>query len=264
MNPLNKVLHTVKGASPLLYAVVLLHFLAAIGCLLGLLLDDRLLMGVNVWIKPLKFAISDGIYILSFGYLITLYPYSASKKNAINQVVVWTLLIEIGIIIYQAFRGVKSHYNTSSAFDGLLFGVMGFLIAINVVVMVLLLIDTIRFQLHTSPAMQRAILLGWLIVIFGSWVGGQMIAQRSHNVGVADGGEGLPLLNWSTIGGDLRIAHFFGLHAIQVIPLFAFWLSKNWKATSKQQIMAITIFGFIYAAWIGFTFYQAKMGVPVF
>lgn len=264
MNPINQILRTVKGASPALYTVVLIHFIAAIGCFGALLVDERLLMGVNVWVKPLKFAISGGIYILTLGYVITLYPYTARKKNIINQIVAWTLLIDFGIIAIQAYRGVQSHYNMSGAFDALVYAIMGVFISINVLIMALFIIDAIRLKLNTTPAMQWAILLGWLVVLFGSWVGGQMIGQLSHNVGVADGGEGLPLLNWSTLGGDLRIAHFFGLHGIQIIPLFAFGLSSKWKATSQQQIIAVTVFGLLYAGWIGFTFYQAQLGMPLF
>ena len=90
-----------------------------------------------------------------------------------------------------------------------------------------------------------------------------MISQLSHNVAVADGGAGLPLVNWSTVGGDLRIAHFFGLHGIQIIPLFAWWLSKKWKAAQTKQIVVVIAFGLLYAAWIGHTFYQAKQGIPL-
>ena len=117
--------------------------------------------------------------------------------------------------------------------------------------------------MKTSKSIQWSILLGWIILIVGSWVGGQMISQMSHTVGVADGGAGLPLINWSTIAGDLRIAHFFGIHGMQIIPLFAFWLSKKWKTTNRNQIIAVTIFGLLYAAWIGYTFYQAKQGMAL-
>jgi len=90
-----------------------------------------------------------------------------------------------------------------------------------------------------------------------------MIGQMAHTVGAVDGGEGLPLVNWSTINGDLRVAHFFGLHGLQIIPLFALWLSKKWNASNSKQIMAVLFLGLLYAGWIGFTFYQAKQGMPL-
>ena len=263
MSYLNKVLSTVKEKSPILYGIVIIHLIFAIICIVGLFIDDRMLMGVNVWIKPLKFSISGGIYILTVGYLTTMYPYSTRKRNIINNIVAWTLLPEIGIVVYQAARGVQSHYNESTLFDGILFGIMGILIAINVLIMVLFIFDTIRLKFKIPGSIQLALLLGWIVVLFGSWVGGQMISQMSHNVGIADGGAGLPLVNWSTIAGDLRIAHFFGLHGIQIIPLFAVVLSKKWKMTSRNQIIAVIAFGLLYMAWIGFTFYQAKQGMAL-
>ncbi len=263
MIQLRKILNTVKTESPILYGIVMLHFIAAAACIAGLFIDDRTLMGVNVWIKPLKFSISGGIYIFTVGYLNTLYPFSRRKKNIINNIVAWTLLIEIAIIIYQASRGVQSHYNQSTLFDGLLFAAMGILIAINVLIMVLYIVETIRLKLKTDAAVRWAILIGWLVVLFGSWVGGQMIGQMAHNVGTPDGGAGLPLVNWSTVAGDLRVAHYFGLHGIQIIPLFAVWLSKKWKNAGSRRIIAVIAFGLLYAACIGFTFYQAKQGMPL-
>lgn len=256
-------LSTVRRESPILFWITVTSFLFAGVCLGGLVVDDRMLMGVNVWLKPLKFSISTGIYILTLGYIITLYPYSKRKKWYINGIVSWTMIIELAIIVYQGARGVQSHYNMSSAFDGILYGSMGILVGVNVIIMILFIIDTIRLKLKTEKSIQWAILIGWLVVFFGSWVGGQMIGQLAHNVGVADGGAGLPLLNWSTIAGDLRVAHFFGLHGIQIIPLFALWLVKKWKVPTKNQIIVVTIFGLFYAAWIGYTFYQAKQGMAL-
>ncbi len=262
MKYLSEVFRIVKKESPILYWAVIIYFITTIFCLSGVLIDDRTLMGVNVWVKPLKFAISIGIYTLTVGYLITLYPYSKRKKNIINNLVVWTLLIELAIIVYQGSRGVRSHYNEETLFDGMLFLAMGLLIGINILLMILFIIDTIRLKLKTTRSIQYAILIGWLIVFFGSWIGGQMISQMAHNVGAPDGGDGLPLVNWSTISGDLRVAHFFGLHGIQIIPLFALWVSKKWRVSNTKQIITILFFGLLYAGWIGFTFYQAKQGMP--
>ncbi len=263
MKPLTKILHTVKKESPILYTIAILHFILAMVCIVGLMFDNRTLTGINVWIKPLKFTISGGIYLLTVGFLITLYPFSKRKKNIINNITSWTLLLEIGIIFFQATRGVRSHYNQSTLFDGLLFAGMGILIAIIVMTMVFFIIETIRLKLKTKRSVQWAILMGWLVVLLGSWVGGQMIGQMSHTVGLPDGGQGLPLLNWSTIAGDLRVAHFFGLHGIQIIPLFAVVLSEKWRGPEKAKLLVTLIFGLFYASWIAFTFYQAKQGMPL-
>ncbi len=262
MKNLNYLFSTVKNASPVLYWIVIAHFIAALACVMGLFIDERTLMGVNVWVKPLKFCISDAIFVMTFGFLTTLYPFSQRKKNILNGIICWSFLIETAIIVLQGARGVNSHYNLSTAFDALLFSGMGLLVTINVVIIILYLVESIRLKLDTSKAVQWAIVLGWIIVVVGSWVGGQMISQMSHNVGVADGGAGIPILNWSTKGGDLRIAHFFGLHGIQIIPLFALWVGNKFQPSTRNQILVVIGFAMAYSGWIGYVFYQAKQGMP--
>ncbi len=263
MNQITHALNTVKKESPFLYGTVILSFAMALVCIVGMLIDSRTILGVSVWLKPLKFAISGGVFTLTVGYLNLFYPYSNLKKSIINNTIAFTMVVDLGIVLLQGARGVQSHFNQSTLFDAILYMTMGVFITINVLIMAIFIIDTIRLKLKTSKSMQWAILLGWLIIFFGSWVGGQMVSQLSHTVGAVDGGAGLPLMNWSTIAGDLRIAHFFGLHGLQILPFFALILAKRWKLTIWKQTLVISFFGFLYAAWIGFTFYQAKQGIAL-
>ncbi|ASV29060.1 hypothetical protein [Maribacter cobaltidurans] len=259
---IGKLFTKVKKESPILFWVAMVITIMGIGCLIGLFIDERTLMGVSVWLKPLKFSISISLYLLTVGYLITKYPYSKRKKNLINHITTWSLLLEFLIILYQGSRGVQSHYNIATPLDGILFMLMGVFVGINVLTMVLFIVDTIRLKLKTTKPLQWAILLGWLIVLFGSWVGGQMIGQMGHNVAIPDGEAGLPLVNWSTKGGDLRVAHFFALHSIQIIPLFAVWLGHKWKFSQRKQLMLVILFTLMFSFMIGYIFYQAKQGIP--
>ncbi|MBT8183745.1 MAG: hypothetical protein KJN76_02805 [Eudoraea sp.] len=262
MNQIRQVFSIVKQESPILYWITIVMFFGAIACSIGLFIDDRTVMGINVWLKPLKFFISTGIYIITVGFLITLYPYSNLKKHIIRNLVSWSLLLEMVIVTLQAAKGVQSHYNMSTALDGVMFAMMGILIGVNVFVMFWFAFDTARLKLLTPKSIQWAIFLGWLIIIFGSYIGGQMIGQMAHNVGIKDGGVGLPFLNWSTLAGDLRVAHFFGLHSIQIMPLFGYFVFKLWKTKHSNQVIVISIFGLLLASFILYTYVQAEQGIP--
>jgi hypothetical protein len=106
--------------------------------------------------------------------------------------------------------------------------------------------------------------LGLIIFLLASFEGGYMSAQIGHAVGVADGGAGLPFVNWSTEGGDLRAAHFVGMHAFQAIPLFSFMLVRLQKRFKPVRPTAITIiFSLLYFATFYLVFVRALQGKPL-
>ena len=91
-----------------------------------------------------------------------------------------------------------------------------------------------------------------------------MSAQTGHAVGVADGGAGLPFVNWSTEGGDLRAAHFIGMHAFQAIPVFAWLTVRLQKRFSPVRPLALTVvFALLYFASFTLVFVQALKGKPL-
>jgi hypothetical protein len=100
----------------------------------------------------------------------------------------------------------------------------------------------------TDPVLATAVRLGLAVTLLGLLEGFAMIAVGGHSVGVADGGPGLPLLGWSTTGGDLRIAHFVGMHALQGLPLLAAGLAavRGPGDTTRVSLLRITA-----AAWAG-------------
>ena len=126
-------------------------------CLIAMQVDDRLLLGESVWLKPTKFAISIAVYCITIALLLQVYPYSDKLKKWLSRIIGWVLILEIPLVMVQAGRGVQSHFNMSTALDGMIFGWMGILILINTLVLFFMMFTAFFKKLDSTLLMQRAI-----------------------------------------------------------------------------------------------------------
>jgi hypothetical protein len=225
--------------------------------------DSRLVMGINVWIKPIKFALSIAIYVWTVAWLLEYLRLPSWAKRIVSWGISISMLTEIACIAAQAARGTTSHYNVNTPFDAAIFSIMGGMIALNSILALVLLICFLTGRYDVPSPYLWGIRSGLVIFLAASGIGGMMLAHGSHSVGVKDGGPGLPIVNWSTEGGDLRAAHFLGLHALQVLPVIAFLISRQRSWTISQKTASVLAFSAAYALLIALLYLQAMHGLPI-
>lgn len=247
----------------ILFVVALANLTLAILFTALMHVDGRMLLGRNVWTKPWKFATSIAIFTATIAWLLP----SLSLTERIEQLTTYTIgaamTIEIILISTQAARGVRSHFNESTTLDTAIFAVMGLTITLSTVAVAYVLWRVVRNPPDLAPAYLWGIRLGMLVFVVASFEGFLMIAQSSHSIGAPSDGPGLPLLNWSVTGGDLRIAHFIGLHALQILPLTGYVAARWERLSTHGSLLAVGIVGSLYATLTGATFVLAMQGQPL-
>ena len=262
----------------LLVLSILLAVLTVV-TLVGRLVDDRELLGVNLWEKPLKFAISGTIYAITWAWIIGHFTRWQRAAWWAGTVIAVTLAIELVIIVGAAAAGITSHFNVSTPLATTLWSIMAAAITTLWVATFVAAVALWRNP-GADLARQTAIRTGVAISLLGMGLAflmtGPTVAQLNdfqgiagaHAVGVADGGPGLPLLGWSTIGGDLRIPHFIGMHALQALPLLALALELGARRAPVlrdalvRRGLVLTGAG-AYLAMVGLVTLQALRGQSI-
>lgn len=258
----------------------------AVVCLVGLVLDPRLLGGQPIWAKPFKFSISLALYSATLIWMISLIaaPRARRRARGAGTVVALAGTLEMVAIVGQVLRGRASHFNVVTPLDAAVWGVMGTSIVVLWLATAALGVLLLR-ERGLAVDTAWAVRLGLVVTLAGMAVaflmtgptGAQVAAAEStgamptvgaHAVGVPDGGPGLPLVGWSTTGGDLRVAHFVGLHALQGLPLLLVTLAllaPRLPVLRDARVRARLV-GVAGAAWAGLTAvltWQALRGQPL-
>ena len=222
--PITQLLDGIRSGNRWLWQSTLAFSAGLFICTALMLIDQRLFNGVSVWDKPAKFFLSLATQFATVSWALSLLPSQTGQSRGVKiavaamSVSAW---FEMVYMIFRASRGEASHFNASSVFAQMMYSAMG--------VGALTLTGTAFFigfrvwQQRSQNLLAEGSGLGLMLgMALATVAGSYMSSMQSHWVGgVQSDAHGLGFFSWSTTGGDLRAAHFVGMHVAQILPLTA-------------------------------------------
>jgi len=263
----------VRWHPPLMFFVLSMVALIPVTAI-GILVDDRELVGSPIWFKPFKFAISFALYALTYAWLLTLSTRARRFGWWLGTVIAVSSWFEMAVIVGQVIRGRQSHFNVSTPLDSALYIAMG----IGVVVLwsaSALAALLLAFSKLPDRAAASAIRFGLLASFVGMTAGFLMLLPSpdqlpaapngllgGHAVGAPEDARSMLVTGWSLTGGDLRVPHFLGLHGLQVLPLVAMALALVIHGERLRRNL-VRVAGVGYGGLVLLTAWQALRGQPL-
>ncbi len=257
---------SIERTGPLFWTAIA-HSAVAVGFAASLFLRQSPVMGLHPGLKPLKFAVSIAIFLATIDLVLPRLSMSEAVRTGFSWLFVVTMTTEMLPIGIQALRGTTSHFNRRSALDLATWNAMVLAIVIATVGLVAIaVVASFRPMVEAngermdglSATAWRAGLWFLLLVPVSGFAMGSRLA---HSVGGEDGGTGLPFLNWSVRHGDLRVAHFFALHAVQILPATAWILRELDLRPCARAVILVVATGAMGTFCVG-TLAQAFAGKP--
>lgn len=234
------------------------------------ILDSRQLLGVSVWEKPIKFYISVAIFSFTYSWLSSFLTRGGRWVKLTGSVIAVSLAVEIVIILAMSSIGKTSHFNVSTPTAIAIWSIMATFISI-VLFSTIFISLMILFQKQQEFNLKLALALGSINTAVGmglaylmTWPTATQLANYqgiagAHAVGVSDGGPGLPFLGWSTVAGDLRVGHFFGLHSIQVAAIL---LALSLLLPLAFRVPLIVVGNLAWLGFVGLVTWQSLRAEP--
>ena len=262
-------LSRLKHTKPLFW-LALICVVVAVALIPLWILDSRELLGVSVWEKPIKFYFSVAIFSFTYSWLSSFLTRGGRWVKLTGLVIAVSLAVEIVIILAMASIGETSHFNVSTPTAIAIWSIMATFISI-VLFSTIFISLMIMFQKQQEFNLKLALALGSINTAVGmglaylmTWPTATQLANYqgiagAHAVGVSDGGPGLPFLGWSTVAGDLRVGHFFGLHSIQVAAIL---LAISLILPLAFRIPLIVVGNITWLGFVGLVTWQSLRAEP--
>ena len=175
--------------------------------------DARVLGNDNVWVKPLKFGVSVGVYLATLAWAASWLSPAWRHGRALHWIAVTAgvcAAFELGYIGWQAFQGQHSHFKVDTPFHAAMYGLM----AVGAIALVLsggALGGVVARDSGAafSKAMRWSVAVAFPLSMALTILTGLLMGSRmSHHVGVETAVVRVPATGWSLTVGDLRVPHF--------------------------------------------------------
>jgi hypothetical protein len=180
-----------------------LMLVATLPLLLAMTLDARLVNGISVWIKPVKFLVSLGVYYWTLAWLFGYLPRRV-QRTRLGRLVIYSPIIagmlEMIWLVGTAAAGQPAHFNRSAPIYSISYSLAG---ASAVILLVALLVQGLMIardrEVKLAPAFRLSLVLGAVVASAATLIVASYLASGAgHWVGgVPSDAEGLPILGWS-------------------------------------------------------------------
>ncbi|MET8826378.1 hypothetical protein ABZX40_30115 [Streptomyces sp. NPDC004610] len=248
--------------------------------LVGLVVDGRVITGQPAWAKPARFAFSFGLFGVTLIWLMSF----VRRHDRLVRVMSWTTVACVAVEgaggTWATVEGTTTHFNFTTVVSG------ARIIAMLLASLVLLVIGLVTVALLLRegvepPVLAWALRLGVLVTTVSMVVVYLMVqstpAQEAaadlgygmpyigaHTVGPPDGGPGMAVTNFSTVGGDWRVPHFVGVHSLQALALLGLLLTLGPRMLGPRHRTALVwIAAVLCLGLTGVLAWQTHRGQPL-
>lgn len=253
-----------RRRQPVLASTALVFLLAMVPTLLAMQFDTRTVNDVSVWVKPTKFLLSLAVYYVTIGWYFGYLPLDVQRIRLARFVIWGTISVGVAEILWlvlAAVAGVPAHFNRDSIVWSMAYPVAGIGATVLLIGMFLQARLIARHALpDVSPLFRLGVVVGTYVACASTLLTAYFLAAGTgHWVGgTASDLHGLPLLGWSRSGGDLRVPHFWALHAHQLVPLLV-WVAVDKLGWVKNR-GGVLLIAALYVALVVGVFVQAING----
>ncbi|MGW0996959.1 hypothetical protein ACWD5V_27480 [Streptomyces sp. NPDC002523] len=220
----------------LCHAVGLLLVLSGLAHLVVFAVDGGPWYGPVSWRKPVTFGLSFGVTLIALTWVTSYLRVGARLRTVLLVVFAVDCVAEVGGITLQAWRRVPSHLNMETPLDTAVSMTLAVGGGVLVALLTVFAVASIRHRPTVPAGMPLAVRSGFALLLVALASGAAMIARGA--VLTRTGHQEAAYHSTA----PLKPLHGVSLHAVLVLPLLAWLLSRtSWSERTRWRIVATAV-----------------------